>query len=55
MIFPLLFSLSLKGPLVKGKRCVVLADGYYEWQQRNGQKQPYFIYFPQTEPETVQH
>ncbi|KAJ6668353.1 hypothetical protein lerEdw1_015730 [Lerista edwardsae] len=46
---------SYKGPLLKGKRCVVLADGYYEWQQRNGQKQPYFIYFPQTEPETVQH
>ncbi|XP_054834669.1 abasic site processing protein HMCES [Eublepharis macularius] len=41
-------KLSYKGPLVKGKRCVVLADGYYEWQQRNGQKQPYFIYFPQT-------
>ncbi|XP_066473843.1 abasic site processing protein HMCES [Tiliqua scincoides] len=45
-------KLSYKGPLVKGKRCVVLADGYYEWQQRNGQKQPYFIYFPQTDPET---
>ncbi|XP_042310006.1 abasic site processing protein HMCES isoform X2 [Sceloporus undulatus] len=41
-----------KGPLVKGKRCVVLADGYYEWQQRNGQKQPYFIYFPQNDQET---
>ncbi|KAH0630156.1 hypothetical protein JD844_012832 [Phrynosoma platyrhinos] len=45
-------KLSYKGPLVKGKRCVVLADGYYEWQQRNGQKQPYFIYFPQNEQET---
>ncbi|XP_062977418.1 abasic site processing protein HMCES [Elgaria multicarinata webbii] len=45
-------KLSYKGPLVKGKRCVVLADGYYEWQQHNGQKQPYFIYFPQDEPET---
>ncbi|XP_053156436.1 abasic site processing protein HMCES isoform X2 [Hemicordylus capensis] len=42
-------KLSYKGPLVKGKRCVVLADGYYEWQQCNGQKQPYFIYFPQAE------
>ncbi|XP_028574994.2 abasic site processing protein HMCES [Podarcis muralis] len=42
-------KLSYKGPLLKGKRCVVLADGYYEWQQQNGQKQPYFIYFPQTE------
>nr|XP_056715673.1 abasic site processing protein HMCES [Euleptes europaea] len=45
-------KLSYKGPLVKGKRCVVLANGYYEWQQRNGQKQPYFIYFPQTVQET---
>ncbi|KAG8128131.1 putative Embryonic stem cell-specific 5-hydroxymethylcytosine-binding protein [Naja naja] len=41
-----------KVPLSKGKRCVVLADGYYEWQQHNGQKQPYFIYFAQTEQET---
>ncbi|XP_077181537.1 abasic site processing protein HMCES [Paroedura picta] len=45
-------KLSYKRPLLKGKRCVVLADGYYEWQQRNGQKQPYFIYFPQTVQET---
>ncbi|KAM6470393.1 abasic site processing protein HMCES isoform 1-T2 [Liasis olivaceus] len=40
-----------KGPFLKGKRCVVLADGYYEWRQHNGQKQPYFIYFAQTEQE----
>ncbi|KAL8212557.1 UNVERIFIED_CONTAM: hypothetical protein K2H54_050669 [Gekko kuhli] len=45
-------KLSYKRPLLKGKRCVVLADGYYEWQQSNGQKQPYFIYFPQTMQET---
>ncbi|NXQ56858.1 HMCES protein, partial [Anthoscopus minutus] len=37
-----------KGALVKGKRCVVLADGFYEWQKQSGGKQPYFIYFPQT-------
>ncbi|XP_060095690.1 abasic site processing protein HMCES [Heteronotia binoei] len=46
-------KLSYKGPLLKGKRCVVLADGYYEWQQRNGQKQPYFIYFPQIVQEKI--
>ncbi|XP_044307555.1 abasic site processing protein HMCES isoform X3 [Varanus komodoensis] len=48
---PVLLSLQHfeKKPLEKGKRCVVLADGYYEWQQHNGQKQPYFIYFPQNE------
>jgi putative SOS response-associated peptidase YedK len=25
------------------QRCVVLADGFYEWQQRPGGKQPHFI------------
>uniref|UniRef100_A0A8D2NHE5 Abasic site processing protein HMCES n=1 Tax=Zonotrichia albicollis TaxID=44394 RepID=A0A8D2NHE5_ZONAL len=39
---------SYKGALLKGKRCVVLADGFYEWQQQSGGKQPYFIYFPQS-------
>ncbi|NXP72991.1 HMCES protein, partial [Ramphastos sulfuratus] len=39
---------SYKSALLKGKRCVVLADGFYEWQQQSGGKQPYFIYFPQT-------
>ncbi|KFR13975.1 UPF0361 protein C3orf37, partial [Opisthocomus hoazin] len=44
---------SYKGALLKGKRCVVLADGFYEWQQCSGGEepggpQPYFIYFPQT-------
>ncbi|NXO82813.1 HMCES protein, partial [Sitta europaea] len=43
---------SYKGALLKGKRCVVLADGFYEWQQQSGGKQPYFIYFPQTKDGT---
>lgn len=36
-------------PMKKGRRCVVLADGYYEWQKVGtaATKQPYFIYFPQ--------
>ena len=25
------------------RRCLVPADGYYEWQTRNGRKQPYWI------------
>ncbi|NXD14000.1 HMCES protein, partial [Nothocercus nigrocapillus] len=45
---------SYKGPLLKGKRCVVLADGFYEWQQQDGGKQPYFIYFPQTTNQTAE-
>ncbi|KFP96748.1 UPF0361 protein C3orf37, partial [Haliaeetus albicilla] len=44
---------SYKGALLKGKRCVVLADGFYEWQQHSGGKQPYFIYFPQTKDAMV--
>ncbi|XP_074770094.1 abasic site processing protein HMCES isoform X4 [Athene noctua] len=42
-----------QGALLKGKRCVVLADGFYEWQQQSGGKQPYFIYFPQTKDTVV--
>ncbi|NXJ75371.1 HMCES protein, partial [Trogon melanurus] len=46
---------SYKGALLKGKRCVVLADGFYEWQQQqSGGKQPYFIYFPQTKDATAE-
>lgn len=32
-------------------RCVVLCDGFYEWQSTKGEKdkQPYFIYAPQPE------
>ncbi|XP_054991589.1 abasic site processing protein HMCES [Sorex araneus] len=48
---------SFKVPLGKGRRCVVLADGFYEWQrsQLSSQRQPYFIYFPQTKTEKSGH
>lgn len=40
---------SYKDPLLKGQRCVILADGFYEWKKEEKSKQPYFIYFPQTQ------
>ncbi|XP_077986563.1 abasic site processing protein HMCES-like [Glandiceps talaboti] len=37
-----------KKPLERGRRCVILADGFFEWKKtKDGKKQPYFIYFPQ--------
>lgn len=32
--------------LTNGQRCVVLAEGYYEWQTTKGEnnKQPYYLY-----------
>ncbi len=34
------------------RRCIIPADGFYEWQKRPGQKtkQPYFIHRPDGEP-----
>ncbi|TNN40234.1 Embryonic stem cell-specific 5-hydroxymethylcytosine-binding protein [Liparis tanakae] len=40
---------TYKDPLIKGQRCVILADGFYEWKRQAREKQPFFIYFPQTE------
>ncbi|XP_060070812.1 abasic site processing protein HMCES-like [Ylistrum balloti] len=39
---------TYKVPLEKGRRCVVLADGFFEWKRDKDEKQPYFIYFPQS-------
>lgn len=40
---------TYKPCLAKGQRCVVLCDGFYEWQSTKGtkNKQPYFIYASQ--------
>ena len=32
------------------RRCIVLADGFYEWQPREGGKVPYFISLASGEP-----
>ena len=32
------------------RRCLVLADGYYEWQRSGGRKQPFFIRLASGEP-----
>lgn len=44
----ILVKKSYKDPLIKGQRCVILADGFYEWKKQEKGKQPFFIYFPQT-------
>jgi putative SOS response-associated peptidase YedK len=27
----------------RSRRCLVVADGFYEWRRTNGRKQPYFV------------
>lgn len=34
----------------RGRRCVVIADGYYEWQGQGKEKQPYWIHLPDQQP-----
>lgn len=35
---------------VRTNRCLVLADGFYEWHTRNGKKYPYYIRLKSHEP-----
>ena len=32
------------------RRCLVIADGFYEWQKQNGTKQPFFIHMRDGRP-----
>lgn len=32
------------------RRCLIVADGFYEWQKVSGKKQPYFIHLKNHEP-----
>ena len=32
------------------RRCLVVADGFYEWQKQNGAKQPFFIHLRDARP-----
>jgi putative SOS response-associated peptidase YedK len=34
----------------KRRRCLILADGFYEWHGEKGHKQPYFITLPKDQP-----
>lgn len=36
-------------PLTKGKRCIVICEGFYEWKTTEGvgKRKPYFIHMPQ--------
>ncbi|UCE88170.1 MAG: SOS response-associated peptidase [Pseudomonadota bacterium] len=40
---------AYRGPL-RHRRCLVPADGFYEWQARDGAKQPWYIYLKDRRP-----
>jgi putative SOS response-associated peptidase YedK len=40
---------SFRNPFKK-RRCLILADGFYEWNSAKGQKEPMFITLPEGEP-----
>ncbi|XP_064395099.1 abasic site processing protein HMCES-like isoform X2 [Halichondria panicea] len=41
---------SFRTAVQKKQRCVVLADGFYEWNKKSPHKQPYLIHLADTSP-----
>jgi len=37
------FDIPMFRSAIRRRRCLVPADGFYEWQQRDGRKQPYHV------------
>jgi hypothetical protein len=35
---------------LKQRRCLIPANGFYEWKGRAGNKQPYYFHLPSGEP-----
>ncbi len=35
---------------IRVRRCLIAADGFYEWKREKGNKQPFFIHRPRREP-----
>lgn len=40
---------SFKNPF-KNRRCLIIADGYYEWVPKNGKKYPFYFQLPNKKP-----
>jgi putative SOS response-associated peptidase YedK len=36
--------------MLANRRCVIPAEGFYEWREENGKKQPYFFYRKDAKP-----
>ena len=41
-------TLSIKSSFKMAERCLIVADGWYEWSRTNNKKQPYFFHMNDT-------